>query len=1275
MGDASFLQTSFLGGEWSPLVQGRAEDPAYRTGLNVCNNVIPIEEGAAARRPGIRMIAATRSGKYAVMRAFHFAQAHPYVLELTEGHLRYLSAPGLVVESAGSQLVSAVSGANPTVITTAAAHGWSTGDQVLFDLDPLDNVGTPNVTLAPFLGREFAVTVLSSTTFQIFDSLNSTTVDGSTVTLGTSNLTVTRIADAATPYLQADLQAINIVQGQTISQGNFAMLLHPSYAPTAVTNTSLEQGATQAGFSYATSVPFIDGPYFDPLADGSTITPSGTSGSVTLSLTPGTTVPQFKITDIGRSVRLFSEPAAWASGTVYAAGNQVKYNGGYYQAVNGNTGEQPDANVIDWAVSTTAAVWMWATITAFTDSTHVTATLIPVVANGVTGPNLPRTTPCIFRMGVYSNTTGWPSVGLFHEGRLWLAGAQPNRFDCSVSNSSFDMTPTASDGTVADNNAISGILNASTNNQFCWMIPDARGIVCGTQAGEWVIGASQTNDPITPTSIQAHQQTAFGSAPTPAYRAGLAIAFVGRYSKKLLEYITTDFRGPAAKNISEKAKHLRNSGGIAEIAYVREKTPMLWARGNDGRLMGCTYRRQSAYASDPPDFNGWHHHDLTNGMSVNSICSGPNYDGSLDTLSLVLYDGTYYYSCFLSDFFDTDWLIGDALFVDLANTPRMWKIIAGSPSVIRLYGLWRLAGKTVDVFLGGIDAGAMVVSATGTIDVPIDSATLPLLTSGYLASLTSTTNFHGLGMGFLITPASSVAPMYGGFSGLDVRPITGGWNKATQCVDWNRNRLYTMGYAAAGPTQPTIIATDLITRLQVGGVLQSGAPGTQWFANVAFTDSGGYLYTFGQGVVFKYSPSTLLPIATFGVAGTGTSSDATHVQIPNDGCVVHPGGKNFAVLASVYNEVTVINLDTLGWAGANYTTTHGQGATGGGAVVCAGRPLTKVAEAFIATSNGSAGLAAVDFYRMTVNPSGASAMTTLTSISAAACGPSWALITYVRGMFCDQSDGNICMWVSEKTLGTTRLVKVNAKTSAVMWSVASDFLDLADYHPNNNIIAGGKLMYLGPNNAGTVSLDTIDLVAGTKSSVSLNAQGITPQFFQAYNDMTGALVTYFGSWTWTAGQPLQPLNGLSAAGTNAFVILTPPNYPASLFTAATYWTVPAAIGFGYSSKGQILRAIHPQEAGAQNGPALGKTRRTHQVSFLFQQAQGVQYGTDFSVLRPALFTSDGGVPYTATSLFSGVFWDGMDDSYGFDSMICWEIDRPYPATVCAISAFLHTQDR
>jgi hypothetical protein len=90
---------------------------------------------------------------------------------------------------------------------------------------------------------------------------------------------------------------------------------------------------------------------------------------------------------------------------------------------------------------------------------------------------------------------------------------------------------------------------------------------------------------------------------------------------------------------------------------------------------------------------------------------------------------------------------------------------------------------------------------------------------------------------------------------------------------------------------------------------------------------------------------------------------------------------------------------------------------------------------------------------------------------------------------------------------------------------------------------------------------------------------------------------------------------------------------------------------------------------------LGKTRRTHMYSALLQRTQGIKFGTDFGSMRPAQFRSAGNIPYPLTSLFSAVHQDSLQDDYSFDSMLCWEIDRPYPATVCTLGANLHTQDR
>src|SRR6185312_6959984 len=148
MGTASFAQTSFLGGEWSPQMQGRFDREDYRTGLNVCLNVIPIEEGAAPRRSGTRLGGITRSGQYAVLREYHVDSAQPYDIELAEGHLRLWRAGADLVTEPGFG-VTGISTDDPAVFTVFG-HGYSTGDQAIFTVE---NV-TTYAGIDQLLGRQ-----------------------------------------------------------------------------------------------------------------------------------------------------------------------------------------------------------------------------------------------------------------------------------------------------------------------------------------------------------------------------------------------------------------------------------------------------------------------------------------------------------------------------------------------------------------------------------------------------------------------------------------------------------------------------------------------------------------------------------------------------------------------------------------------------------------------------------------------------------------------------------------------------------------------------------------------------------------------------------------------------------------------------------------------------------------------------------------------------------------------------------------------------------------
>jgi hypothetical protein len=1287
MPDASYLQTSFLGGEWSPLVQGRMDDPKYRTGMNVCRNVMPLEEGAASRRPGTRGIAATRNGAYGVLRAFDFAQANPYLLELTEGHIRLLAGNALVLESAGLQPIIGLSTTNPVQVQTAGPHGWVARDQVQVNIDPDDPA---NATIAALLGRELEIAVIDTTHFTVVDSLTKAPIDGTAMILGSTNLTVARVADFITTFKQPELDTINTVQST-----NDFLLLHGKHAPYDVKSVSAQGGAVFASFQLGNAV-FKDGPYLDPPTDLTTITSSGLSGSVTLTLAGGAT--RFAKTDVNRLTRLLSEPAAWAIATAYIIGAQVKFNGEYYQAVKASTGKQPDTDIINWAVATGAAAWTWAQITAFTDSTHVTATIM--------GDPILRTTPCAtWRLGLFSDTTGYPTCGTYHEGRLILAGIIGNRFDGSKSNDPFNFAPTGPDGTVADDNAIAAVFNAKDVNQIFWMEPDEKGIVMGTQAGEWLVQASAQNDPLTPTSIQAHRVTQYGCANVPARRAGSTLAFVQRYNKKVMEYITTDFRGVTAQNISVTGKHLTQTG-ILELAYQREKVPVLWARTAAGQLIGCTYKRESPYASDPPVFSGWHRHDLGSGMTVTSIQVGPNYDGTLDALSMVVTDGAFYYSQLLTDMFDIDWQIGDSFFVDFAWPPKMWEIIAGSPQILRLYSLHRLAGKAVDIFVGGVDAGTITVGANGTLDVPLTG----LLTTAYLGTLSSASNFHSLGLAITVTPTGiGNNPTVTGIQNFDTS-LLAIFSPGVSTVDWVGHRMFS--YDA---TNNKLLVNDTQTFKPILGPFS-----TPILQQLTFAEDG-YLYgvtpATNCATLQRVDPQTGAVLASFGLASGAFPTDATHWAYPNDYDTVAIGNRHFLVSTpqsplQAGSEIAILDLDGMAWTGNSPVTTDL-----GISVVCRGKKskylgkahvLTQQIRAFAGTST-LLGFYTVSIVPMPVlfAPPTINSIARVATIQATQIGAAWTHIDFLFGMLCDDTDGNVIAHVQSQLLpaynaGTTYLTGngvssagheykslQNANTGntpafspafwtdlgAIMWSNVILNTISGSQRLNDSRVRYGKYVFLDTSSfgGGNYHLWQINTLTGAMTNqVIFNV----PSNFQFYDDYSGQFIGNI-SYVAGGGAPLQI--GTTPASFTSWASFGPaagPAVPAAAPpSAGVFWTTPVAIGYTYTSQGQILRAVNPQEAGSRNGPALGKTRRTHMYSALLQQTQGIKFGTTFDHLRTAQLQTKGKVPFALTSLYSNVHQDTLDDTYSFDSMVCWQIDRPYPASVLALGPDLHTQDR
>lgn len=753
MPDASYVQSSFLGGEWSKYAQGRFDKKDYAQAMNVCLNSIPMEEGACTRRPGERYICATRSGAAGRLFSFDFEAAAPYLMEFTPGHLRFIGSTvgGLLslVTTNDAATVTNISTANPAVITLSSLPaGWASNDQVFF------NFGAAASSFCPILrNRVFAIGV-SGSTFTMNDAITNQPIDGSTIGWGTGPspgvvvVTAQRVADIPTPYSGNDFENIRVVQSDL-----GALLLQGAYQPQLLTNT-FPTTNDFAAFTLSAAT-FIDGPYLDPPASG-TLTPSALTGTITLSGAPSGT---FVSTDVGRMMRLFSQPAQWDVGTTYAADDVVTYQDAFYSALQGTTGNIPGSDTVNWGTATNVAVWVWGLITVVNSDTEVT---FDIDDSGLLASSLLYLAPIDaafgnWQLGLYSETTGYSACGTYYGGRLWLSGAVPNRIDSSMSNKTLVFSPTAVDDTTSDSNGISYIFNATDQNPIFWMQPTVQGIVCGTQSSEWLV-TPPTTGPLTPTNIQAHRVTKYGCANIEPRETGLTLTFVQRWTRKLFEYFPDVFSGRyMAPNLSVNAQHITHDG-ISEIAFQKERTPILWSRFATGALAGTTYKRDSLMSSMGPEFIAWHRHTLGSGRSVISVCTGPSQFNNLDGLAMITYDPTtnIRHVSVLTDLFDEGDLLTSAWYLDDAIVPA-GGVLDTAAGTVTFNGLWHLNGKTVSVFCCGLDCGDFYVT-NGQIMVPLGDGIENLFSLTFIEAQSGLPSSNAPGAIGLMTNIDVVGP-------------------------------------------------------------------------------------------------------------------------------------------------------------------------------------------------------------------------------------------------------------------------------------------------------------------------------------------------------------------------------------------------------------------------------------------------------------------------------------------------------------------------------------
>lgn len=524
--------------------------------------------------------------------------------------------------------------------------------------------------------------------------------------------------EVSTPWDPEDLDLLTFRQVADVMY-----FCHPLYKPRKLTRL----GPTNWTFA---GVDFAWGPFMDLNDTTTTITPSGTSGAI--SLTASAAI--FETGHVGAQWKIVNDKVV--SGVINSVGNTagpltldagekmiVSLSGTWTGTIllersydQGSTwlpyiqytvnATQEISNLEDnvryrfrasaWTSgSATARLTQkdrpgYVEITARSSGTQVSATVIANLAS--------TEATAKWAEGAFSNHRGFPKACAFFEQRFVLAGTV--HMPATVWASMVDDFESHETG-ATDRHAYSYTLAGGEVNDILWMVEHAI-LSIGTIGDEWRFGFK--DEPTTPNNPpDAKRESGHGSAPIQALLIDGVPVFVeagGRALRAIVYNLDED--GYRAPRLSDHAEHLLRSG-VVEMAFQGQPDPVIWMVRNDGKMVACTFSRNSKIAA-------FHQQDF--GGAVESAAAIRANDR--DEVWIVvrrLINGSYYR--YIERMEPTVWdAQEDAFYVDSGLT------YDGAPAQV-LGGLSHLEGETVNIMVeGAVHVPRVVTGGQITLEKP-----------------------------------------------------------------------------------------------------------------------------------------------------------------------------------------------------------------------------------------------------------------------------------------------------------------------------------------------------------------------------------------------------------------------------------------------------------------------------------------------------------------------------------------------------------------------------
>jgi hypothetical protein len=735
MARGQIVKNNFNAGEWSPLMEGRADLEKYSSSCQSLYNMVSLPQGGATRRSGFKYIADVKTAAKKVrLIPFKATDDSNYMLEFGHLYIRVFKDQAAV----GAPIEVTTTYDETDLYELKFAQSADTMTIVHEDYAIKELVRISNAVWA-LRTKTFTIEPTAETAGYLGSTLNASATLTPAATSGDNVLFTTGAAIMQTGDVGRTVTMVDSVLGTTYSgiTVKITSVLDDNEFYGNITGTFPSTSAIAATGWRLTGTP------------GGSITPSdqlGIGSPCTITLTTGpasrtnllSSGDDFWTVNGGATAYYVNNgdgtpPAAkptafyvdgvkwpeWPNATVPPWGkwlyddlDTLGFDTVYINDALGDPDGWGEADsYIQYAGTTTDEssfrsndvgkyIYLHSgavKITAYVSESVVTGTIVRSLT-AVT-----ETAAWTLEDSLFDNADGAgnenPAAVAYYEDRLWFAGTPSN--PQSVFGSVTGVYNSFFKGTDADDAIIETILSR-TLTKIKWLEP-SESLFIGTTGGVWRMNGGSLDAAITPTSKTVKQVTQQPSSQEQCVAVGSNLIYAHEQGQKLYSITQqTELTGNLAIEESIRADHIA-VGGVTQFALQSDPYDITWMVRGDGLIIGMTFNRNQ-------DIVAFHRHETDGTVESLAVINGATYDELWVAVNRTINGSTVRYIEVMQQFFEKTYPSDTtgAFFVDAGETVSQ----ASSTTVT---GLTHLIGETVQVMVNGKRHRDLTVSATGTL--------------------------------------------------------------------------------------------------------------------------------------------------------------------------------------------------------------------------------------------------------------------------------------------------------------------------------------------------------------------------------------------------------------------------------------------------------------------------------------------------------------------------------------------------------------------------------